>query len=343
MNSAWIEGKSPSPQKILVAGSGSIGRRHLVNLRRLCPSATIGMLCRSESVRPQLYELGANLVMTSIDQAIEFAPIAAIVANPAPNHVSLSQSLADSGCHLLVEKPLSDSMESVDMLISTCKKKQLILMVGYCLRFFPSLRNMVQLVHDGAVGKILHVMCEIGSFLPDWRPGTNYRDGVTARASLGGGAIFELSHEIDLARWIGGPICSVVAGMGRVGDFEVDVEDCADILVQFFSGARGVIHQDLLQRPPTRRTRVIGAKGTAWWDGVLDVAVLETPSGGRSDIESSKLGELNNLYLDELRHFFGCIVGLHLPLVNGDGGKEVLRIALAAKESAVIGSEILLD
>jgi predicted dehydrogenase len=343
MNSAWVEGKSPCPEKILVAGSGSIGRRHLANLRRLCPSATIGMLCRPESVRQQLFETGADVVLTSIDQAIAFSPTAAVIANPAPNHVALSLRLADSGCHLLVEKPLADSMESVDVLISNCQKRQLTLMVGYCLRFFPSLQAMIRLVHEGAVGRVLHVMCEIGQFLPDWRLGTDYRDGVTARASLGGGAILELSHEIDIARWIGGPICHVVAGMGRVGNLEVDVEDCADILVRFSSGARGVIHQDLLQRPPTRRTRVVGTEGTAWWDGLLDVAVLETPSAGRAQIDSRKLGDRNEMYLDELRHFFGCVFGMHLPLVDGYEGREVLRIALAAKQSAANGGGVSIE
>jgi predicted dehydrogenase len=301
------------------------------------------MLCRPESAQHDVGVQDADFLLTSIDEAIDFSPAAAIIANPAPFHVPLALRFAEIGCHLLVEKPLADSMDSVDLLISKCKEKELTLMVGYCLRFFPSLQAMVSVVHNGGVGRVLHVMAEIGQYLPDWRPGEDYRDGVTARASLGGGAVLELSHEIDIVRWIGGPVRHVVASMGRVSDLEVDVEDCADILVRFSSGASGLIHQDLLQHTPMRRTRVVGTDGTAYWDGVLDIATLDTSSVGRVQIHARKLVDRNEMYLDELGHFLGCVQGMHQPTVNGFDGREALRVALAAKRSEETGRRVELD
>ena len=320
MSSIWIEGESPYPRKLLVAGSGSIGVRHLANLRRLCPLATIAMLSRSDSAIQHFDKRGADFLFTSIDQAVDFSPVAAVIANPASHHIPISLKLAESGCHLLVEKPLSDSMESVDLLISKCQAKQLTLMVGYCLRFLPSLQAVVDLVRDGRVGRVLHIMSEIGQYLPDWRPGTDYRDGVTARSFLGGGAVLELSHEIDIMRWIGGSVSHVVASMGRVSDLELDVEDCADILIRFASGSHGLIHQDLLQRIPIRRTRIVGAEGTVCWDGVSDVASLHTPASSNCLIQTRRLNDRNDLYLDELRHFLGCVQAMHPPIMNGFDG-----------------------
>jgi len=291
------------------------------------------VLCRPESV--DLVPAIANRIVTSLPAAIEANPQVAIVANAAPFHVPTAQRLAEIGCHILVEKPLADRLDGIEHLIATCGMMQRVLMVGYTLRFSPSLREMVRLVSKGAVGRVLHVAAEIGQYLPDWRPDADYREGVTARAELGGGAVFELSHEIDIALWLGGRVTAVTASMGRVSDLGIDTEDVADLMLEFESGARASIHLDLLQRIPFRRTRVVGSLGTLEWDGISDTLRLGLPELGWRLLHTPALEQRNGLYLSELEHFLACVDGRVDPIVSADVARQVLTIALAAKQSAV--------
>lgn len=316
----------------LIVGSGSIARRHLANLRMLRPKSRIIVLRRQQSVSGDLPE--ADRVVNTLEDAIHECPETAIVANPAPFHVPIAQALAEAGCHLLVEKPFSDRMDGLDALIDTCASRGVTLMVGYNLRFCPSLQAMARMVAEGAVGRVLHVNAEIGQYLPDWRPATDYRAGVTAQASLGGGALLELSHEIDIALWLGGPVASLTASLGRVGDLEIDTEDCVDLLVNFSSGARGHVHMDLLQRVPTRGCRVVGSEGTLEWDYFEDTLRLGRPGETWRQLEVPRLNQRNDMYLNELGHFFACVEQGVLPLVPGSAGRAVLAVALAARESA---------
>lgn len=316
----------------LIVGSGSIARRHLANLRMLRPKSRIVVLRRQQSESAEL--LGADRVVTTLEEAIHECPETAIVANPAPFHVPVAQVLAEAGCHLLVEKPFSDRLDGLATLIETCALRRVTLMVGYNLRYCPSLQVMARMVAEGVVGRIQYVNAEIGQYLPDWRPTSDYRVGVTAQASLGGGALLELSHEIDIALWLGGSVANLTANLGRVSDLEIDTEDCADILVNFSSGASGHIHMDLLQRAPTRRCRVVGSDGTLEWDYFEDTLLLGRTGGKWEKIEVPRLNDRNDMYLNELAHFFSCVEHGTLPLVPGTVGRDVLAVALAARESA---------
>lgn len=320
-------------QTVLVVGAGSIGRRHLANLRKLCPASRIVVLCRPESADDTLLTLGADHVVTSLAAALDERPHIAVVANPAPLHVPVAQEMADIGCHLLVEKPFSDRIDGVDRLIDTCDAKGLVLMVGYNLRFFPSLQEMASLVANDAVGRVLHVSAEVGQYLPDWRPNSDYRQGVTAQLKLGGGALLELSHEIDIALWMGGAIVGVAASLGRVSDLEIDTDDCVDLLLKFENGARGSIHMDLLQRVPVRRCRVVGATGTLEWDGIADRLLCGRPSSGWTDVAAPRLTDRNTMYVSELEHFLFCVANGLKPVTDGQAGKRVLMAIIAARQS----------
>jgi len=149
-------------------------------------------------------EPGIDHCVTSLDDALRFHPQAAVIANPASHHLDLAMPLAQAGVHLLVEKPVSSSTHRVSELIEVCRVRGITLMTGYNLRFLPSLKRFRELLEEKRVGRVLSVRAEIGQFLPSWRPGFDYRQSVSARATLGGGVLLELSHEIDYLRWLFG-------------------------------------------------------------------------------------------------------------------------------------------
>jgi predicted dehydrogenase len=314
----------------LVVGSGSIGRRHLANLRKLAPQSRIVVLRREDS--GGLPE--ASCVVTRLEDALAERPFAAVVANPAPLHLSVAQKLADQGCHLLVEKPLSDGIEGVGRLVQTCTEHRAVLMVGYNLRFLPSLQKISELLADGAIGNLLHLRAEVGQYLPDWRPSTDYRQGVTSQRALGGGALLELSHEIDLALWLAGPIASVTARIDRIGDLDINADDCVDLVVDFASGARGTVHMDLLQRVPRRKLLVVGSTGSLEWDYFADaVRIGRSEAEGWQPVEATRLAERNDMYVREMKAFLECAMTGGTPVVDGRAAWDVLAVVEAARRS----------
>ncbi len=296
--------------RILLVSLGSIGRRHLANLRQLAPAAEVCILRRA--IDPALNEAQ----VTTLDAALTFAPDAALICSPAPQHVAVATALAARGIALFIEKPLSHDIAGVTELLALAREQKAPLMVGYCLRFFAPLRALRDDVLAGKIGRLVHFHTEVGQHLADWRPGSDYRTSVTAQRALGGGALLELSHEIDTALWFGGEVESVTAQLGTLGDLGLDVEDSADLQLRFRNGILGTIHLDLLQRPPRRLCRLIGTEGTL----TLDLLAVTA--------------DRNAMYLEELRHFLDCARTRQQPSIAGEDGLRVLKVIDAARTAA---------
>jgi predicted dehydrogenase len=319
--------------RVLIVGFGSIGRRHCANLRQLAPDAEI-LVLRRYGVESDA-ALQDVQVVRSLDEALSLAPDAAIIASPAASHVDDALALARQGVHLCVEKPLSHTLDGVDELTQECQRRSLVLMTAYNLRFYPPLQRLRDALLAGEIGRVLSVRAEVGQYLPLWRPGTDYRRGPSARRELGGGAILELSHEIDYVRWLCGEVVEVYCQSGHLSDLEIDVEDVAEILLRFANGAIGSLHLDMVQQPTSRGCRVVGTTGTLQWDGDTHrVQVWNSGLGSWRDLYPAMPLERNTMFIAELQHFLDCVNKKCLPAVGGTDGRRVLEIALAAKASA---------
>ncbi len=322
--------------KALVVGLGSIGRRHLANLKLIDPTIHITVWHQhSRRQEPEEIPPGADSVVYRLDDALAVQPDIALIAGPAVSHIQTALDLAQHGIHLFVEKPLSHTLDGVDALLDLCDRRALVLMVGYNFRFYPPLQVMRQALAAGQIGRIVGFRAEVGQYLPDWRVNSDYRRSVSARRDLGGGVVLELSHELDYARWLVGEVRAVSAQIGRTSDLEIDVEDTAEIILQFSNAAIGSVHMDMVQRSATRTCRVIGTEGTMTWDGLGHrVRLYSAATGTWSDLFLAESLDRNEMYVSELRHFLACVSGDTLPVVSGEDAKRVLQIALAAKQSS---------
>jgi predicted dehydrogenase len=216
-------------------------------------------------------------------------------------------------------------------------------MVGYNLRFHPPLQILKQSIVDGKIGKLIGIRAEVGQYLPEWRPGTDYRSSVSAKGELGGGVVFELSHELDYALWLAGDVTSVTAQADRLSDLEINVEDTAEIILRFVNGAIGSIHLDMVQQPSTRYCKITGMEGTLIWDGTTDsVTMFSNKTGQWSVLHPGEKVDRNLMYVSELQHFFTCIRDRKAPLITVFDGKRVLQVALAALQSSREQRSILL-
>lgn len=321
--------------KVLIIGLGSIGKRHIVNLRKLEPAAYTMALRHSRGQEATNLPDEVDAVVYNLQDALIVKPDIALITGPASHHIKMGLALAKQGIHLFIEKPLSHVMDEVDELITVCKTNSLVLMVGYNLRFWQPLQLVWQVIQEGQIGRIMTLRAEVGQYLPDWRPGTDYRRGVSARQELGGGAVLELSHEIDYARWLGGEVKAVSAKLDRVSKLEIDVEDTAECILQFENGAMGSIHLDMVSRPATRTCRIGGDKGTLTWDGLSNqVRLFSTDTNSWVELHQAIPLDRNQMYMAELHHFLECVRENKSPLVNGEEGRKTLALALAIKQSS---------
>lgn len=328
--------------RVLIVGLGSIGKRHLRLARELLPNADIQVLRRQKCASTPEY---ANGCFSNLNQAIDFAPQLAVIASPSTFHIATARSLAQSGVHLLVEKPLSASLDGVAHLLETCHQQGTVLQTGYNLRFLPSLQRFRYLLNENVIGRVLSVRCEIGQYLPSWRPDTDYRQGVSARRELGGGALLELSHELDYLRWIFGEVDWVKATLSRQSDLEIDVEDTAHLILGFVPAADGhqligTVNLDFIRHDTTRLCTAIGVNGSLRWNGLTGV-VEQFGAGAKEWRELFNYShQRDDSYLAEWQNFIACVTEQKTPLITGEDGLKVLQIIEAARISAASGGQV---
>jgi predicted dehydrogenase len=319
-------------KSVLVAGAGSIGRRHLGNLKTLGLSRLAACDPHPERLEYVAAQFGVEGFATLEEGLESFHPDVVLVCTPPVHHVSQAMLALRSGAHVFIEKPLSDRLDGVEDLSREAANRGLIAQVGYNLRFHPPIQKLKQLVDEAAVGKILWGQVEAGSYLPDWRPWQDYRKSYTARRELGGGIVLDGSHEIDYVTWLFGAPQEVACMAGRVSQLDVNVEDCATILLRFPDGTRADVHVDFIQRSYSRKCTLAGTEGKLHWD-FADNAVQIMRSG--KEIEIVKYDcEVNGMYLAELDHFLECVESGARPRFGLEDAILTLRVALEARRSA---------
>jgi predicted dehydrogenase len=321
-----------------VAGCGSIGRRHIRNLRALTVDPIHVFDLNSESMDAAVRDFSVS-ACTSFEDGAQRASLA-LICTPPNEHVPLAMSAVRAGCHVFIEKPISDTVTGVQDLLECAAERRRIVYTGYNLRFHRGLRRVHQILKSGVMGRLLSLRAEFGQYLPDWRPNTDYRLSYTAQAALGGGIVRDASHEIDYVRWLSGEVRSVSCVADRVSSLEMDVEDTAEITLRFESGAIGQIHVDCTQRDYTRNCKLICEEGTLLWDYASGLRQYD-PRTRTWQYEPFEY-DANLMYVDELSHVLACVSGETPPEVDGAAGARVLQITLAALESAATHREVLL-
>ena len=326
-------------ERVLIVGHGSIGQRHLRLARALLPHADIRVLRHQATAAIPEHADGC---FASLAEAIAFAPQIAVIANPAPFHLAAALPLAQAGVHLLIEKPLSSSPDGVAPLLAAVRERSVVLLTGYNLRYLPSLQQFRQLLAAQSIGKVLSVRCEIGQYLPSWRPGMDYRQSVSARRELGGGVLLELSHELDYLRWIFGEVEWVKATLGRQSALEIDVEDTAHLVLGFKHVPDGrqliaAVSMDFVRHDTTRLCTAIGDAGSLRWNGLTGTVEHYAAGTGGWQEDFHDEGGRDESYRAEWQHFLSCVDKRETPLISGEDGRAVLAIVDAARRSAANG------
>jgi predicted dehydrogenase len=252
-------------ERILVAGTGSIGRRHLANLRRLRPAARFALL-RDDARRDGFSDDLRAEVFPSLAEALDWRPDLAVVATPSDRHGEILAGLLDAGIGTFIEKPVVILDEDCRRLEALAAGPLPPTQVGCVLRFLPSLRQVRQWLVDRRIGNVVRATLEVGQWLPDWRPAQDYRHSYSASRARGGGVVFDLVHEIDLACWLLGARTLLGAWGGHASSLEIDAEDVALLALRGAAGELISVQLDYVSRRPLRRLLVVGDQGSVSWD-----------------------------------------------------------------------------
>ena len=328
--------------KILIAGLGSIGRRHLRNLQDI--DAGTFVLLRSHCATLPDAELAGLPTERNLSEALQrHQPDAVVVSNPTSLHLDIAIPAAEAGCYLLLEKPISHTMDGVATLVDIVKQKNLKVLVGFQFRFHPGLQRIKALLDGGAIGGVTSVHAHWGEYLPAWHPWEDYRGGYAAREDLGGGVLLTLCHPFDYLRWLIGEVVSVSAMTAQQGGLDIEVEDTANTILRFANGALGIVHLDYIQSPPTHTLHITGQRGQILWgnaDGEVHWYQDNTKMWKTSKMPSDF--ERNTLFVEEVKHFIDCIESDTTPCVNLTDGVAALQLVLAAKASASQRREVFI-
>lgn len=319
------------PKSALVVGAGSIGRRHLSNLKQLGVSKLSACDPNPERLAYVLEHFQAES-FPDIEAGLKATPEIVLICTPPRRHAGQALQALRAGAHVFVEKPVADSLDDVEELLVKEQMSGLVVQVGYNLRFHAPIQKLKELVENESVGKILWGRVEAGSFLPDWRPWQDYRESYTSRRELGGGIILDGSHELDYVTWLFGAPAELACMAGKVSNLEINVEDCATVLLRYPNGAQLDVHVDFMERFYTRGCVLNGEIGKLQWDFNSNAVQIQRCGEEAKTVKFDCA--VNDMYVAEMRHFLECVESGDQPRVTLQDGILTLRIALAARTSA---------
>jgi len=319
--------------EVLVVGLGSIGERHVRNLLRL-GQQEISVLRRSQAP-PRTLKGDEYRTLTEIDLAFERQPVAVIIATPTALHSPFLQRAIEIGASVLVEVPLAHSLQGLETIEKRARETGSAILMGHNLRFHPGLRAIRESVLRGDIGEPLFSRARFGEYLPDCHPWEDYRGRYEARSDLGGGVVLTSIHEIDNAFWLFGPVKGVTSVV-RSRALDVNVEDVAMMVLEHESGVRSEVTLDFVQRIYRRNLEIVGSEGTIEWEWLGDrVKIFTSNDNSWTDLVVLDDYDINDTYMDELRHLARVTESLEKPLIDLTAGLHVLGVGLAALRSSV--------
>ena len=326
---------APAPRRrVLVVGTGSAGLRHIRNL--VANGSAVTAFSYRAAAGGSAPALPAGVALAgSLDQAFAARPDAVLVANRTDAHVAVALDAAQRGCHLFIEKPLSNSLDGVAALRAAVAQRRLVVETGFMLRLHPNVAWMRQHVASGALGPIRYVRAAVGQHLADWRPGTDHRASYSAKRGCGG-VIFDLVHELDLIEWLAGPVEQVSAMTAQDPSLKIESEAVAEIAMRCASGALAQAHLDYVRPVYGRTLEIVGTDGVLTWDYTAGTVSLAERDGAPRVVHRVPAGfDRNDMFAAHARHFLSRLDDGALPAVSSlEAGVAALRLALAAHASA---------
>lgn len=321
--------------RVLVVGTGSVGRRHISNL------LDMGVEVFSYSYRGELNSEMLKfkkkvISVSNLQEAFVGNLNAVVIANSTEKHLDIAIQAAKFNKHIFIEKPLSSNLKNVNKFIDLVNKQDLVVEAGFMLRCHPNVLFIREKLKSNDLGGVMYIRASVGQWLPDWRPGADYKQSYSASIKKGGGVIFDLIHELDLVYWLLGDVADVSAMKAKVIDLEIETEAIAQVNMRLESGVLAQVHMDYVRPIYSRNLEIVCRHGILIWDYVEGVVYLEVANKQSKILHKvSPSFQRNTMFKNHMAHFLGRIMNpLTLPISPLSEAVKVLKIALACHISS---------
>lgn len=317
---------------VLIAGCGSIGRRHARVLREL----GVTDLRACDPLPAQRDALGRETpvrMYSSYEEGLAGRPDTVFVCTPPKLHIPMALQALASGAHVFCEKPLSDASGGLDELSAASRRTGRQVMTGLCFRYHAGLRKANSLLESGQFGRLVGIRCLMGEHFPTVRP--DYRTLFSAKYS----GAFDLTHEVDLAVWFAGlPVNRVRCLAGRCSDVEMEAPDSAEILIDFNGKCLASVHLDFFQMPRRRQTELLCTQGVivvefSRWDR----CTLSTAGSDGIWSWEEMVTDRDDMFRAEDRSFLEAVAAGRPVECGLDDARQSVEIVERAQADAGIG------
>ena len=330
---------------VLILGLGSIGQRHLRNLRAIDKNIKFFTL-RRKYVTPFLnnknqVKKGNIENVYNIKNFKKFSEIknidAALICTPSKFHISEAIKLLKKNIHLFIEKPLGSSLKDIAKLKKIIlSKPKMKTMMGFQLKFNPLILKLKNLIENNSIGKIYSCNIHHGEHINDFHPYEDYRVSYAARRNLGGGVVLTQIHEIDYLLFLFKKykINILKSFSSKISNLKIDVEDILEAYLKLENKNKQKIfcnlHLNFFERPKKRQIQLLGEKGKIDCDlNKLEINIFKNKNSKKIRFNVNR----NEIFKNQLRYFLKCIknkkkISSDYDILNGISS---LKIALKLK------------
>ena len=327
---------------ILVIGTGSAGKRHARNFNSL--GCSVSCMDPRQDRLDELAgeEIKVASVFTDLEDAFSRAAAfdGVVVASPPSFHVDQAISALQRGVPVLLEKPVSPDLAGSIKLQKAVQDSGVPLLLGYTWRWWSPLTKVKTLIDQQVVGRLRYVKFTMSAHLADWHPWERYQDFFMASRALGGGALLDESHWLDLMLWFFGMPRKLFAKIEKISGLEIETDDNVDMLVYYDNDLRVNLHLDLYARPHEKSIQFVGDKGTLIWEpNQIRICKQMEPEWEIEDFNCDR----NDMFVAVAEEFLTIIGGPSDHTCTIDDGVRVLKLIEAARTSSREEKVIQLD
>jgi predicted dehydrogenase len=267
---------------------------------------------------------------------------AVYVSSPVAVHHDHVIRSAESGKHVLCEKPMALTVADCAAMAEACRRAGVKLQIGFMMRFHPAHQKVKELIDAGELGELIQGRAQLSHYHVEWNEdgSRNWRQFFT---SAGGGSLMDMGiHCVDLLRWWMGEVRSVSAMTATLAN-DYEVEDTALVLLRMDKGKLATVDSTYAARGARHVFEIYGTEGAARGINTISQLAEGNLSIVRGAREEAYSFNTVDLYTAEIEHFHDCIRTERQPLVGPEEGQRNLEACLAAYRSNLEQRVIVLE
>lgn len=317
----------------LIIGAGSIGERHLRNFLRVggvrCSIAEV-----NDNTRARIqHDYKVEAVYSDYRDADLKSFDGVVVCVPTNLHIPIASELIEAGNNILLEKPLSASLDGIDAMKQLRDDAGVVVSVAFTFRSDPIYQEIKQWADNADLGPIRVVNCYYGQYWPRMRK--DYPPQYAQRRETGGGAIPDhLVHVVNFLEWVLGPPVEVAAKQWKLKLEDIATEDTGHLVMRFPGGQVAYLGICLFQRDNNFRLQLIADEGTMQLRHDSETLDCYFDEAERWKPGKTRRIDRDEVFYRQAQHFIECIQGKAEPLCTVEEAEQTLRTILTALESS---------